>query len=342
MNRIVDPAFEADVEARTKAVGLDDLWFGDGAIAAELDRYGEDPEKYRAAFDILTWAARTVMDRRAKNPPQRELAIGAAWPALARGWNLRLDVRRGLMEGTIRGRQTSARVVVEQGAVTTHVDVAVPLPAGATLSLTRQKDGFFSKLFRGQDIVVGDPVFDQTFVIKGEPEAFVRAALTPAAREQILHLTQAGASITLKDARGVGESARHEPRAPRLAHEDGVLGRGDLVSRSGHPRIALSLSLSVALAGAFAMAAAWPTTRPSHAFLQLFLGSADPALSGLLLLCILHPADELVSGERRDVVPSVERGRIGDQRLAQIVGELVHDTTGDSLAAHAITLVSST
>jgi hypothetical protein len=199
MNRIVDPAFKADVEARIEAIGLDDLWFGDGMVAAEFDRYEEDPEKYRAAFDILTWAARIVMDRRAKNPPQWELAIGAAWPALARGWDFRLDVRRGLMEGTVRGRQTRARVVVEQGAVTTHVDVAVPLPPGATMALTRQKDGFFSKLFRGQDILVGDPAFDQTFVIKGEPEAFVRASLTPAAREQIMQLTQAGASIALKD-----------------------------------------------------------------------------------------------------------------------------------------------
>lgn len=48
-------------------------------------------------------------------------------------------------------------------------------------------------------------------------------------------------------------------------------------------------------AGALAMAAAWPAAGPTLAFFQLLLGSANATLSGLLLLGIVNPADELIS-----------------------------------------------
>lgn len=201
MKRIVDPPLRADFKARAKEFGLYDPWFDDHSVYAEFPDYVSQADRYRAAFDSLTWAARVIMDRRAKNPPAWERAIALEWPAVAQGWNLRLDVRRGLMEGDVRGRQTSASVVVKEGEVMTFVHVAVPSPPGCRLSLTRQKNGFFSRLFRGQDIVVGDPAFDAAFVVKGEPEPFVRAALTPSARQQIMDLTHAGASITLEGGR---------------------------------------------------------------------------------------------------------------------------------------------
>jgi hypothetical protein len=84
------------------------------------------------------------------------------------------------------------------------------------------------------------------------------------------------------------------------------------------------------------MVAPRPAARPSHAFLELLLRSANAPLAGLLLLRILDPADELVARERSDVVPRVERRAIGDERLPQIVRELVHDATRDSLSFHAI------
>ncbi len=199
LNRIVDAPLRAAVEARTAALRLRDLWFGDTSVYAEYAHYESAADRYAAAFEVLTWAARIVQERRAKSPPPWEVAIRATWPALAKGWSFHFDARRGLMEGTARGRATSARVVVKQGAVTTHVHVAAPFPEGATLALTRQEAGFWSSLLRGQDIVVGDPAFDAAFVVKGEPEAFVRAALNPPAREQIMGMIHSGASITLED-----------------------------------------------------------------------------------------------------------------------------------------------
>jgi hypothetical protein len=57
--------------------------------------------------------------------------------------------------------------------------------------------------------------------------------------------------------------------------------------------------------------APWLAARPTLAFLRLLLGPADAAFSGHLLLGILDPADELVPGQRRDVLPSIECRRVG-------------------------------
>jgi len=92
------------------------------------------------------------------------------------------------------------------------------------------------------------------------------------------------------------------------------------------------------LAGALAVPAPWPAAGPPLAFLQLLLGPADAAFSGYLLPGVLDPADELVSGQRRDVVPSIECRRVGNQRIAQVCGKLVHYPAGHSLAVHGTTV----
>jgi hypothetical protein len=198
--RIVDPQLSADFEARANGLGMSNAFIGDGGIRGTWAHYESGVERYRAALDLFAWAAHIILDRRAKNPPPWELEIGETWPVLAKHWGLQLDVRRGAMTGTVRGRPTKVGLGYHKGEFTTRVEIAVPVPAGCELSLARQDgDGFFAKLFRGQDVVVGDPVFDAAFVVKGEPESYVRAALTPSARTHVLELTHAGCSITVKD-----------------------------------------------------------------------------------------------------------------------------------------------
>jgi uridine phosphorylase len=92
--------------------------------------------------------------------------------------------------------------------------------------------------------------------------------------------------------------------------------------------------------GALAVLAPWPAARPPHAILQLLLGPANAAFPGHLLLGILNPTDELVAGQRGDVLPGVECCPVGHQRLPQIWGKLVHHPTGDSRAAHATTVAA--
>jgi hypothetical protein len=108
----------------------------------------------------------------------------------------------------------------------------------------------------------------------------------------------------------------HDPAAPPAGPGDGRLLRRPLP------------------AGAFAVLAPRPAAGPALAFLELLLGPANPALSGHLLLGIFDPANELVAGQGRDVLPRVECRGVGDQRLAQVCGQLVHHPTGHSLAAH--------
>ena len=92
-------------------------------------------------------------------------------------------------------------------------------------------------------------------------------------------------------------------------------------------------------ADALAVLASWPAAGPTLAFLQLLLGPTNAAFSGHLPLGILHPADELVTGQSRDVVPGIESRGVGDQRLAQISWKLVHHPTGHSRVTHRPTVV---
>jgi hypothetical protein len=91
-------------------------------------------------------------------------------------------------------------------------------------------------------------------------------------------------------------------------------------------------------ARALAVRAPWPAAGPTLAFFQLLLRPANAAFSGHLLLGILDPADELVAGQGRDVLPGIESRGVGDQRLAQVSRKFVHHSTGHSRAAHWATV----
>src|SRR3712207_7270885 len=56
-----------------------------------------------------------------------------------------------------------------------------------------------------------------------------------------------------------------------------------------------------------------PAAGAALPLLELLPRPADAAFSGRLLFGVLHPADELVARERRDVRPGSERRRAGHQ-----------------------------
>ena len=91
-------------------------------------------------------------------------------------------------------------------------------------------------------------------------------------------------------------------------------------------------------AGALAVSAPRPAAGPTLAILQFLPGPANAPLSGHALLGILHPADELVAGQGRYILPGIECRGVGDQRLAKISWKLVHHPTGHSRAAHKATV----
>ena len=94
------------------------------------------------------------------------------------------------------------------------------------------------------------------------------------------------------------------------------------------------------LASAFAVAAPRPAARPTLALLKLLLGAANAAFSSHRLLRILDPADELVAGQWRDVLPGIERRGVGDQSFAQVFRKLVDHPTGHLLTAHKTTVAA--
>ncbi len=108
----------------------------------------------------------------------------------------------------------------------------------------------------------------------------------------------------------------------------------------GSPGEAIDGATRLLPAGALAVAASRPAAGPALAFLQLLLGPPDTALSGGLLLGILDPADELVAGQGRDVLPGIECRPVGDQCLTQVRGQFMHHPPGHSLAAHWPIVVS--
>jgi len=81
-------------------------------------------------------------------------------------------------------------------------------------------------------------------------------------------------------------------------------------------------------AGTLAMLAPRPAAGPTLAFLQLLLGPANAAFSGRMLLGILDPTDELVTGRGRDVFPGAECRRVGEQCVTQVGGQRVYDPPG--------------
>jgi hypothetical protein len=93
-------------------------------------------------------------------------------------------------------------------------------------------------------------------------------------------------------------------------------------------------------ARAVAVVAPRPAAGPALSFLELLLGPPNAALAGRLLLGILDPADEFVAGQGRDVLPGIERGGVGGQRLTEVRGQSVYHPTGHSLAAHGPMVVS--
>ena len=94
------------------------------------------------------------------------------------------------------------------------------------------------------------------------------------------------------------------------------------------------------LAVTIAVFASGPAAGPALTVFEFFLRAADATFSCRGLFGVEHPADKLITGQRGDVLPRRERGRVGDQRSAQLGRDLVHDCTWYALAEYRITVTA--
>ena len=90
------------------------------------------------------------------------------------------------------------------------------------------------------------------------------------------------------------------------------------------------------------MRAARPTAGSTLSFFKLLLGSSDAAVAGRRLFRVFDPADELVAGQRRDVVPGLKCGRVTYERGTQVGRKLMDYTAGHCHSDHTPMLPSRT
>lgn len=163
------------------------LWISDIYATTEYSGYERDLGKARVALEAVGRIGEALLATRARELAPWEPPMRAAWQAVAKGWRLSFDPPRANLKGEAHGLPIAAGISFSNGRFVTSARFTLPRPQPCDISLAPQNsDGFFSRLFRGQDIKVGDAAFDTAFVIKGEPEATVKAMLTPAARQRLL------------------------------------------------------------------------------------------------------------------------------------------------------------
>jgi hypothetical protein len=170
------------------------------SVVSAVGDYLVDVDALRAGLEQVGRVAEVLLAQRARAPAPWEPAMRAAWSAVARSWGLSFDPARVSMTGEVRGLGLEVRATIEPHPdtsrrpthLTTRFKFTFPRPLGCQLSLAKQASdtgvvrGLLNRVFGGQDIVVGDAAFDAAFIVKGEPEALVRAALTPEARQRLL------------------------------------------------------------------------------------------------------------------------------------------------------------
>lgn len=132
---------------------------------------------------------------------RHEKALNAAWTEAAQRLNLqrvgvskRMEGRHGggyvQIEGYSRGSGKSKR---------NYTDFRVLAPQPLNFSLELAPQGWFhsiTSMLGAQDIITGDPVFDQAVVVRGQPEERVREWLTPERRALILSLRKGNWRVT--------------------------------------------------------------------------------------------------------------------------------------------------
>ncbi|MEO7329496.1 MAG: hypothetical protein ABI193_13010, partial [Minicystis sp.] len=163
------------------------LWISDIYATTEYSGYERDLGKVRVALEAVGRIGEALLAQRARELAPWEPPLRAAWQNVASGWRLTFDPQRARMSGEAHGLPITVGINFENGRFVTSARFTLPRPPACEISLAPQEsDGFFSRLFRGQDIKVGDPAFDSAFIVKGEPEEVVRSVLTPIARQRLL------------------------------------------------------------------------------------------------------------------------------------------------------------
>ncbi len=173
----------------------------DGSVRFERQKLEFDPGTLGPLLDRVTdLASRLRAARTRLPPPGLERTLRAAWAPFATANNLELDLHRSVMRGRYGGAEIEIEAVIINGRFWTEFRIKFDRPLGLSLSLTREGSlAGVGKLLGAQDIQIGDPAFDAAFLVKGRPEAAVRALLTPEVRGRLLEVQRDAKHLVVKD-----------------------------------------------------------------------------------------------------------------------------------------------
>lgn len=175
----------------------------DQGLYLEANSFTADPKLLRPVLDTAVAFAQRLVSARAEigdstSQQQSERALREVAARLAFSY----DAARSVAHGRLEGMHVEADAVVVDQSRQTRFAVRFDRALGMQLKLQPQGALHAIARFVGmQDIETGDPAFDARFVIKGQPEARVRAALTPDVRQRLSALQDQSVTLTIEDDR---------------------------------------------------------------------------------------------------------------------------------------------
>ena len=147
---------------------------------------------------VVTIAERLQAARLRLGPARWELDAAAVWGAFSARCSLAFDRDRLRLHGTLEGCRVDVRLIGEP-VPKTLLKVRYPKPLGIGLFIGPGHVLGLFKLFGVQDIELGDPVFDEAFIVKGNPEAVVKQVVHAEMRRELMGLAARRLAVTVFD-----------------------------------------------------------------------------------------------------------------------------------------------
>jgi hypothetical protein len=178
-----------------------DLDVLDTAVILERRETLTDAAPLAQRLDSVTdLARRLTASRRALGATEQEGALRGSWREVASHLGLDFDADRLHLAGRVDGMFVEAEAQMRGPVGRTVFRARYDRPLGLSLRLARSTDlDGLGRFFGMQDIRTGDRMFDDRFVVKGEPEAAVKELLTEGLRAVLLELQGRSRTLVVED-----------------------------------------------------------------------------------------------------------------------------------------------
>lgn len=158
---------------------IDELHVSDSTVTFASSGYEVAIDNIRWQLDNVVYIANTLaLWRRSFPSTASEIELQTTWRRFADEAGLGFDAERM----TVAGKQADGAWIeialeTEMQEIRTSVSVRFPHPVQIAFTVRRTKAPSFLQGLFGQDIHVGDPVFDDLYLVTGHPEEAVRSLL---------------------------------------------------------------------------------------------------------------------------------------------------------------------